>query len=194
MQPGEPYASKKILHKLHLNLYIRCCFHLYRRFLWIWAHCHHSFAICLQPTVGCRATFSNQCKMIHFAYYTLHNILYFHYLCCSWFLYPPINWHSCTWLHLAVYNFFYVISGIFCVPFLYTPLWRCSWWYCPPHDNFHSRVSSSHKLSAGATHLIRWKFSLLSHYRHCLMMEQLKRNGLGRLPAYELGLHGSNNR
>jgi hypothetical membrane protein len=30
-----------------------------------------------------------------------------------------------------VYNFFCIISGIFCVPFLYMPLRRCYWWHCP---------------------------------------------------------------
>ncbi len=140
-----------ILHKLHSNFYIHCCFHFQRRFLYEFG----LIATILLGSVCCQLwvaepPFANNAEDI-----SLHITL-----CTAsststtfvafGFYNHPINWHSCTWLHLAVYNFFCIISGIFCAPFLHTPLWGCYGWHCTPCNSFHSRVSSPHE------NTIRW--------------------------------------
>jgi len=119
MEPGVPYTSTKILHKLHLNLYIHCCFHLQRRFIWSWLIATILFgSICCQLWIA-EPPFVNKQKY-WFAFYTLHSILYFNYLCfyfnylcCFWFLCPPYKLALLYTTSNGCGQFFCIILGFF---------------------------------------------------------------------------------
>ena len=103
-----------ILHKLHSNFYIHCCFHFQRRFLYEFG----LIATILLGSVCCQLwvaepPFANNAEDIsrHITLCTASSTSTT--FVAFGFYNHPINWHSCTWLHLAVYNFFCIISGIF---------------------------------------------------------------------------------